>query len=133
MTVDDRFPLAFDRRFAPVLAAVGVVPRTAWLSVGPHQLAARFGPWRFSTAMSNVREVCVTRQYRWYTAIGPRMSFKDRGLSFGTNLNAGVCVLLYEPVAGLVPFGLVKHPGFTATVADVERCADAIRSAASLP
>ena len=43
-----------------------------------------FGPWVCRTAPSNVRAVSLTGPYRWYRAIGPRLSLADHGLTFGT-------------------------------------------------
>ena len=53
-------------------------------------------------------------------AVGPRLSLSDRGLTFGTSTAAGVCVRFREPVAGIEPLGLVKHPNLTMTVAEPE-------------
>lgn len=127
----ERFEFSFDRRFVPLLAALGVTRRTASVVITPSRLAARFGPWSCSTPLANISEVCVTGPYRWYTAIGPRLSLADRGLTFGTNVHAGVCVLFREPVHGLEPLGVMRHPGLTVTVAEPDRFAAAVRQAAT--
>ena len=60
----------------------------------------------------------MTGPYRWYRAIGPRLSLADHGLTFGTSAARGVCLLLREPVPGIDPLGVIRHPGLTLTVAD---------------
>ena len=80
----------------------------------------RFGGWKLSTPISNCTGTCLTEGYRWFKAIGARGSFKDKGVTFGTATDRGVCVLFAEPVAALVPGNLMKHPGCTVTVADCE-------------
>jgi hypothetical protein len=48
--------------------------------------------------------------------LGARLSLADRGLTFGSDTAGGVCIRFAEPVRGLVPFGLLRHPGLTVTV-----------------
>ena len=83
-------------------------------------------------AITNMREVCITWPYRWFKAIGPRGSFVDRGLTFGTTTRRGVCVLLREPVPGLAPDGLLRHPGITLTLAEPDRFASSLHRRAGL-
>lgn len=129
---DERFAFAFEPRFRPLLAIAGVTPRTAHVTVTAERLVARFGPWVCETTLTNVRDTCVTGPYRWYTAIGTRGSFVDRGLTFGSTTRGGVCVLFHEPVTGIEPFGKMKHPGLTVTVADPDLFATTLRKAAAL-
>jgi hypothetical protein len=89
-------------------------------------LTARFGRWRLTTPWSNVRDVQVTRGYRWYKALGPRASLADRGVTFGTNAVAGTCVCFHQPVPALVG-DRMPHPGLTVTVAEPEALAAAVR------
>ena len=70
------------------------------------------------TAPSNVRAVSLTGPYHWYRAIGPRLSLADHGLTFGTTTTRGVCLQLRDPVPGIDPIGLIRHPNLTLTVAD---------------
>ena len=122
-----QFSFAFDARFRPLLALAGVTPGHAHVTVTADRLIARYGPWSLETGLDNIAEVCVTRRYQWFKAIGPRGSFADRGLTFGTNTDAGVCVRFHHPVAGLEPLGLIRHPGLTMTVADPEALAALLR------
>ena len=109
----EQFEVAFDSQVRPFLALLGVTSGTAHVTLTAEQLVARFGPWTCETAIGNVRDVCRTGPYHWYKAIGPRGSFVDRGLTFGTTARGGVCVLLREPVPGLTPVGPLRHPGIT--------------------
>src|SRR3954452_21882288 len=127
MSDRERFDFSFDPRFVPYLLALGVTPRTAFVVLTAHdRLLARFGPWRALTPLANVREVCVTGPYQWFKAIGPRLSMADRGATFGTTPAGGGWMLFHEPVAAVDPFGLLKHPGLTVTVAAPAALADTL-------
>jgi hypothetical protein len=80
-----QFEMAFDPRFRLSLATLGVTPATAHVTVTTDRLVACFGPWTCRTTPANVRAVDVTGPYRWYRAIGPRLSLAGQGLTFGTN------------------------------------------------
>lgn len=127
-----RYPFHFDSRFRPFLFALGVRPETTWAEVGEDGVVARFGPWRVAIAADNIADVCLTGPYQAVKAIGARVSFADRGLTFGTSTRGGVCLLLREPVTGIDPAGLVRHPGLTLTVADREAFATSVRAVAGL-
>lgn len=129
----DRFEFRFHKVYLPMLAAVGVTPATAHVVVTDDRLVARFGPWLCSTSLSNVADVCVTGPYTAVKAIGARMSVADRGLTFGTTTEQGVCLTFHRPVAGLDPLGVLRHPGLTVTVEDVDGFVAAVRTNAALP
>ena len=128
-----QFEMAFDPRFRLPLAALGVTPATAHVTVTPDRLVACFGPWICRTTPANVRAVRLTGPYHWYRAIGPRLSLTDHALTFGTTTIRGVCLLLREPVPGIDPLGMIRHPGLTVTVADSQRFAASVRLYAGLP
>ncbi len=128
----EQFEFEFDPRFRPFLAVLGVTPSTAHVTLTADRLVARFGPWTCETPIGNVRDVCPTGPYQWYKCIGPRGSFVDRGLTFGTTTSGGVCVLLREPVPGLAPVGPLRHPGITLTLAEPERFVSSLRRRAGL-
>ncbi len=128
----EQFEFAFDPTFRPFLALIGVTSSTAHVTLTADQLVARFGPWTCETPIGNVHDVCRTGPYHWYKAIGPRGSFVDRGLTFGTTPKGGVCVLLREPVPGLTPVGPLRHPGITLTLAEPERFVASLRRRARL-
>ena len=114
------FPFEFDHRYQLLLRAVGVRPGNSQLRLTADELTARFGPWLVKTPLGNVSGACLTGPYRAHRAIGARLSLADRGVTFGSTCAGGVCVLFHEPVTGLDPLGLLKHPGLTVTVADRE-------------
>jgi hypothetical protein len=126
------FPFEFEGRFAPLLRVLGVAPANSEVVVTPERFVARFGRWVVDTPLTNIADACSSGPYRSYRAIGARGSLKDRGATFGSTTTGGVCVLFREPVPGLDPLGLVKHPGLTVTVADRDGLADALRRRADL-
>jgi hypothetical protein len=128
----EQFEFEFDPQFRPFLALMGVTSGTAHVTLTAARLVVRFGPWTCETSIGNVRDVCRTGPYHWYKAIGPRGSFVDRGVTFGTTTSGGVCVLLRESVPGLAPLGLLRHPGITLTLAEPERFVSSLRLRAGL-
>jgi hypothetical protein len=121
-----RFDFDFDPRFRGLLRLSGVSPRTAVVRVHPDRLHARFGPVAVETPLDNVRDVRRTGPYRWYRTIGIRLSLVDRGLTFGSSVDDGVCIRFHRPVAGLAG---IRHPGLTVTVADPDALVTALRAA----
>ncbi len=119
----ERYDFSFDLRYRPFLALLGINPRHAYVTVDDQRLVARFGPWACVTARSNVASAQVTGPYEWYRAIGTRLSLADHGMTFGSSTYRGVCITFHEPVRGIDPLGLIRHPGLTVTVADPERLA----------
>jgi hypothetical protein len=120
--VATRFPFRFERRLVPFSLAFGVTPRTAWVEVDDEDLRVRFGPWRLVTPRRNIVDGQLTGPYSFAKVAGPaHLSFADRGVTFATTTERGVCFTLREPVPGIAPFGRLPHPGVTVTVADPER------------
>lgn len=127
-----RFEFAFEKKYLPALAAIGVTPLTAKVDLSQKTLDARFGPWRCRTSVKNIRCVTRTGPFSAVKAIGARGSFADRGATFGTTTAGGVCVEFREPVKILDPSGIILHPGLTLTVSDLEGFEAAVRDAAGL-
>lgn len=127
-----RFEFRFQKLYVPMLAALGVTPGTAHVVVTDDRFVARFGPWLVSTALSNVVDVCQTGPYIAVKAIGARLSMSDRGLTLGTTTEGGVCLTFDNPVTGLDPLGVMRHPGLTVTVDDREGLVAAVRAGARL-
>jgi hypothetical protein len=124
--VSDRRRFAFD--FAPAYRRAarlfGVTPAKAWVEVGEDRFRAQLGPWRVQTPLANISDVAVTGPYRFAKTAGPaRLAITDRGLTFATNGARGVRVSFHTPVPGLDPFGIIRHPELTVTVADVDELA----------
>lgn len=128
-----RFEFAFEKKYLPALAAIGVSPLTAKVELDDEVLDARFGPWRCRTPVRNIKCAQRTGPYAALKAIGARGSFVDRGATFGTTTAGGVCLEFRQPVKILDPSGIVLHPGLTLTVADLDGFERAVRAAAGLP
>jgi hypothetical protein len=121
-TEDDRtFSFRFDPRYRLLAAPFGVTPARSSVQLAAGRLQARFGPWRVETSLDNVIDAEPTGPYRLVKTIGPaHVSFTDRGLTFATNPDRGACIRFHSPVRGMDPAGVVRHPGLTVTVADVD-------------
>ena len=120
-----RFPYAVDYRFLPLWGAFGVRPWKDGVELTEDgRLRATFGLLHLETGTDNVDGAHVTRGYRWWTAVGARMSFVDDGLTFGTNRDAGVCIHFREKV----PTAMRRsgHSALTVTVADLDGLAEAL-------
>lgn len=125
--IDRIFEFRFEPTYRAAALAFGVTPRTAEVTVGDDTVAARFGPWRVRTPLSNVADVEITGPFSLVKTIGPaHLSLADRGLTFATNSRRGLCIRFREAVPGLEPTRRVRHPGLTVTVADVEGLAAAL-------
>jgi hypothetical protein len=123
-----RFEFAFAAGYERLARVFRVTPQTAWVAVGEQHLEARFGFWRVRTPLANITGVSVTGPYAFWKTAGPaRLAITDRGLTFATNGERGVLILFEEPVRGIDPLGLLRHPELTVTVADVDGLADVLR------
>jgi hypothetical protein len=112
-----RFPFAFAPSYLAASAPLGITPWTAWVDVD-EELRVRFGAWRLRTPLSNVTGAELSGDYGFVKTAGPpHLSFADRGVTFATNGDRGVCVRFRTPVRALWP---LTHPGATLTVADPE-------------
>jgi hypothetical protein len=126
-----RFEFAFAPAYRRVAWPLGVTPETAWMEVSDDAFEARFGFWQVRTALTNITDVDVTGPYAFWKTAGPaRLAITDRGLTFATNADRGVLILFEEPVRGLDPLGIVRHPELTVTVADVNGLAELLRTRA---
>lgn len=129
--VNERFRFQFEPRVSPLSFVLGITPMTAHAHVRDGQFHVHFGPWRMCTSLDNIEGAEVTGPYRWLKVAGPpHISLKDRGLTMATSTEQGVCVRFREPVAALLPKGLLKHPALTVTVEDAERLAQVLNQAA---
>ena len=130
LTWCDRFAFRYDARFRAALQAAGLGPDRSGVAVGDDMIVARFGPFVAETSLTNVAHAAVTGPYRWWRAVGPRLSLADRGATFGTNAEQGVCIRFREPVRALTPF---HHPNLTVTVAEPDALVTAIRRGRASP
>lgn len=93
-----RFPFRLGRRTRLVLLVFGVRRGNAYVDLGD-TLDAHFGFFRFQTPSSNLVSWRIEGPWRWITAIGVRLSWRQRDLTFGGTNEGGVRLDLREPVA----------------------------------
>ena len=117
------FDYHLDQRYKAIWWPLGVRPGQG-VTIDDDQLTARYGAWKLRTPLANVVGGHITEHYRWYTAIGLRLSFADDGLTFGTSTERGVCIHFDQPVGGVIP--MRSHSALTVTVADCAGLIDAI-------
>ena len=105
----------------------GVTSSTAGVWVDEAVLRIRFGPWRLQTPLNNVVDTVHTGPFAPFKTMGPaHLSFADRGLTCATNSERGLCIRFDQPVPGIEPLGLLRHPAVTVTVADCDGLAEAL-------
>jgi hypothetical protein len=123
--VTEHFGYAIDRRYLPVLLPFLLRPARDGVTLTDEGgLVATFGVFKIATPLSNIAGAHITRNYRWWTACGVRMSRADDGLSFGTNHDGGVCIHFAEKVRS--PLRRSGHSALTVTVADLEALTTAL-------
>lgn len=112
------FPYARDKRFAAIWGPFGVRSSHGVRLTDDGRLVATFGFLKLETPLANVDGAHITEGYRWWTAVGARLSFVDDGLTFGTSCERGVCIHFAEHVPRVI--GMKPHSALTVTVADCE-------------
>jgi hypothetical protein len=100
-------------------------PRSG-LELDARGLRVRLGPWLVTTPLHNLAGAEVGGPFSAWRALGVRLSLADRGLTFGTTTERGVCLRFREPVPGIDPWGVFRHPALTVTVAEPELVAAAV-------
>lgn len=129
----DRWTFAVDPCHRGLLAPFGLHGAAdASVELDDDRLLVRFGYWSVCTPARNLAGAQVTGPFAAVTALGPRLSLADRGLTFGTSTEQGVCIRFHHPVPGIEPLGVLRHPGLTVTVDDPESLADAVERRAAL-
>lgn len=109
------FNFTFDPRFTPLLRIGGITPARSAVVIDDEMLRIRFGMLTLDTPRDNILEASVTGPHQPIKAIGVRMSFTDRGLTFGTSVERMVCMQFREPVRAR-PFDIASHPGLSLSV-----------------
>jgi hypothetical protein len=115
----EHFGYDIDRRYLPLLLPFLVRPSKDGVTLTDEgSFIATFGLLQVVTPLSNVVGAHLTQNYRWWTAVGARLSRADDGLTFGTNSRSGVCIHFEQKV----PSRLRRsgHSALTVTVADLE-------------
>ncbi|QWC84514.1 hypothetical protein KLP28_13195 [Nocardioidaceae bacterium] len=116
---------SYDFRFSPVYLAAGlpfgITPMTSGVVLDGEGLRVRYGPWRLRTPLANITGATLTGDFAFLKTAGPpHLSFSDRGVSFTPNGDRAVCLTFRDPVAGIDPTRVIKHPGATLGIRDVE-------------
>jgi hypothetical protein len=113
---------------APLLRLLGVrLDRDGVEVTDDGRVRARFGRLRLDVPVDRVASAEVTGPYRWWKAVGPRLSARDTGVTFGTAGGYGVCMRFTEPVGPV--FGPRRHAGLSVTVEDPEGLVAAVAAA----
>lgn len=129
----DLWTFAVDPRYRALLAPAGVWSADdAFVELDDDRLLVRFGHWSVSTPARNLAGAQVTGPFVAAKALGPRLSLADGGITFGTSTASGVCIRFHQPVPGIEPLGVLRHPGMTVTVDDPESLAAAVEHRAAL-
>jgi hypothetical protein len=124
--VSEFFPYRFDRRFMPLWLSAGALPwRDGVTITDDGRFVATFGLLRVDTPLENIADSHVAGPYRWWTAVGPRLSLADDGLTFGTNARAGLCIHFRDKIKRVI--GFRDHSALTVTVAAPEALDAALR------
>ena len=122
------FPYHYDPRLSPMWLPFRTWPGPQGVTVTDDgRLVARYGPFRVDAPLSQVDDAHITGPYRWWTAVGARLSVVDDGLTFGTNATAGVCIHFEQRIHRVL--GLRDHSALTVTVADTNGLVAAIKDA----
>jgi len=109
-----QFDFRFDPKYRAAAAAFGITPANSRVEVSDDHLDARLGRWRVRTPLSNVVGVERSGPYSIPKTIGPaRLSVADRGLTFATNPDAGLCIRFAEPVTGIAEMISVRNRTLT--------------------
>ncbi len=127
---DRVFRFEVSKRLRPWSRLFFVDPDTCTATIEQDQLTVLFGRWSLTTPISNIADVALTGPYTWWKVAGPaRFSLKDRGVTFATTDERGVCLSFVEPVPAIEPTGALTHPSLTLTVADVDGFVEALHGA----
>ena len=117
--VTEHFGYAIDKRYLPMFLPFLLRPASDGVTLTDEgALVATFGVFKIATSLSNITGAHITRNYRWWTAFGVRMSRADDVLTFGTNHAGGVCIHFEERVPS--PLRRSGHSALTVTVVDLE-------------
>lgn len=125
MTATFRFRFSFLYRI--LAAPFGVSPSTSVVQIRDGHFEIRFGPWWLSTPVSNLARWEHTGPFSVPKTAGPaHLSLADKGITFATNKERGICFEFFEPVPAIEPLGLLRHPNVTVTVEDPARLERAV-------
>lgn len=122
----ERFPIRIGARSRLLLRVLfGVRPDRASLELGDGpdgDVVVRFGRATFRTPLANVASWRLEGPWLWITAIGIRMSFRSREVSFDGSPHGGVRLDFHRRVHWLV----IDVPAIYASADDLDAVAAAL-------
>jgi hypothetical protein len=116
-----RFPILVEPRYRLILRIFGVKPENAFVDLGD-VLEASFGWSHIATPVSNCARWSIEGPWRAITALGVRMSVRNRDITFGGTPRGGVRIDFREPVR----YWRFKPPALYLTVEDLDGVAAAL-------
>jgi hypothetical protein len=126
MTEQD-FAFRFTTPYRIAALPFGITPGGCKVRIDDQNLTVRFGRWHVETTMNNIAGATITGPYAFVKTAGPpHLSLSDRGLTFASNGDRGVCIEFHHPVAGIEPTGALRHPSLTVTVSDCHALVNAL-------
>ncbi len=118
-----RFPFRFEGPWRWAVLPFAVTPGRAWAELDGERVRVRFGPWHVQIPVADIRRYEIQGPYRWWRALGVRMTLGVWDLSFCSSARDGVYLELARPIRA---YGL-ERPAFTFTPADPDGFAAALR------
>ena len=92
------YPLRVGPRQRWLLLPWGVRRDNAWVRLDDEQFIARFGFFSLRTPLANIVRWEIKGPYRWFTALGVRLSIRGGDVTFGSSDHGGVRLDFREPV-----------------------------------
>jgi hypothetical protein len=115
--VSRRFDYDIADSFAWITRLAGLHPdRDGVELTDDGRFVATYGRLRVDVPLEQIDSAHVTGPYRWWTAVGTRLSLADDGLTFGTSTGPGACIHFDPPLDRV----LLRrhHSALTVTVED---------------
>ncbi len=116
-----RFPIRVEPRYRLILRIFGVTPANSYVDLG-ERLEAHFGWSHASTPVANLTRWAIEGPWLAITALGVRMSVRNREVTFGGTPRGGVRIDFREPVR----YFRFRPPALYVTVEDLQGFAAAL-------
>ena len=119
-----RYPIRIgDRSRLFLRVAFGVTPQSAWAEIRDDAVQVQFGRFGLTTPLANVARYRIEGPWRWLTAIGVRVNWLNREISFCGSPRGGIRLDLREKVRWhgvripAIYYGVDDLEGFAADLA----------------
>jgi hypothetical protein len=124
MTSVETFSFRFASSYRLPALLFGITPRTARVTISGGRFEIRFGPWLLRSELANIADTEVTGPYQFLKTAGPaHLPLADRGITFATNSDRGLCIRFRTSIPAMDPLGVLRHPAATVTIDNIERLA----------